>query len=95
MKNFRYIPNTATLSLDVNTCIGCGNCQIVCPHRILTVVEQKANIVDSDGCMECGACAKNCPVEAITVTPGVGCAAAIISQWINRITGRETIKGCC
>ena len=28
--------------------------------------------------MECGACARNCPVQAIRVTPGVGCAVAIL-----------------
>ena len=95
MQQYRYIANTATLNLDQQACIGCGNCRTVCPHRIFVLVEKKAVISDLDACMECGACAKNCPVEAISVTPGVGCAVAIIATWINSIAGRRLLKGCC
>ena len=83
MKNFRYLSNVTTLKLDKNACIGCGICEILCPHGVLEVNAQKARIMDRDGCMECGACALNCPVEAIQVTPGVGCAAYIIQTWIK------------
>jgi hypothetical protein len=31
--------------------------------------------------MECGACAKNCAAGAISVSPGVGCASAVINGW--------------
>jgi len=95
MKDFRYIDNTATLTLNKEQCIGCGNCVIVCPHRIFQVEEKKAEIMDFNACMECGACAENCPVEAISVDPGVGCAAHIIAQWINKIAGRAVVDGCC
>ncbi|MBU0943286.1 MAG: 4Fe-4S binding protein [Proteobacteria bacterium] len=95
MENFRYIDKVATLSLDRDTCIGCGSCVIVCPHRIFTVKDHKATIEDHDACMECGACAKNCPVQAINVTPGVGCAAEIIARWVNRLVGRKIMPGCC
>lgn len=95
MKEYRYIPNTATLQLDTETCIGCGLCQTVCPHQIFVVAGKKARIEDRDACMECGACAKNCPVEAITVSPGVGCAVEIIARWVNGIAGRNVLKGCC
>ena len=44
MQNFRYIDKVATLSLDQETCIGCGNCVTVCPHRIFGVAERKAEI---------------------------------------------------
>lgn len=84
MKEFRYLPGVSTLTLDQDTCIGCGLCEVVCPHGVLVVEEKKALLVDHDGCMECGACAKNCPVKAIQVTPGVGCAAAIINSWIRK-----------
>jgi NAD-dependent dihydropyrimidine dehydrogenase PreA subunit len=95
MKGFRYIENTTTLKLDEQTCMGCGNCHSVCPHRIFKIVNQKAVILDLDACMECGACALNCPVDAITVTPGVGCAVEIIATWVNNFTGRQIMKGCC
>ncbi|MCF8056363.1 MAG: 4Fe-4S dicluster domain-containing protein [Desulfocapsa sp.] len=95
MQDFRYIDNIVTLQLDGKSCIGCGNCVTVCPHRIFGLTERKAEITDRDACMECGACAKNCPVGAISVNPGVGCAAEIMAQWVNKLAGRKIIDGCC
>lgn len=92
MKNFRYLSGVATLALDKQACVGCGNCALVCPHKVFVVNEQKAAIVDLDGCMECGACALNCPVRAIAVTPGVGCASYIIQTWIK---GKDAVIQCC
>ena len=83
MKNFRYLENVSTISLDSQKCIGCGVCEIVCPHGVFRVTAKKARMVDYNGCMECGACGLNCPVEAIRVTPGVGCAAYIIQAWLK------------
>jgi len=83
MENLRYLENVATLKLDRDTCIGCGVCVTVCPHRIFRMTLGKAEISDLDACMECGACDKNCPVDAITVEEGVGCASAIIYSWLT------------
>lgn len=99
MKDFRYIENVATLELDKDTCIGCGLCATVCPHRIFELQDKKAEIVDFNACIECGACAMNCPVKAITVTPGTGCAALILSVWLHELTGGKVGSGlgsgCC
>ena len=92
MQQFRYLENVTTLKLDQEKCIGCGMCEIVCPHTVFKVEKPKASIVDLDGCMECGACASNCPVEAISVDPGVGCASYIIQKWIK---GPAAIIECC
>jgi len=83
MENFRYLAGVTTLRLNENECVGCGMCEIVCPHAVFFLENKKARIQDLDGCMECGACAKNCPTEAIGVSPGVGCAAYIIQTWIK------------
>lgn len=83
MENFRYLPDVSTLIVNAEACVGCGVCEIVCPHGVLKVENHKAQIVDLDGCMECGACTTNCPSVALTVTPGVGCAAYIIQTWIR------------
>ena len=95
MEEFRYISGVATLQLDQDTCVGCGICEIVCPHGVFTLQESKAQIVDHDGCIECGACAYNCPVNAISVSPGVGCATYVIKKWWMGITGKEGKITCC
>jgi len=92
MQKFRYLENVTTLRLDEEKCIGCGMCEIVCPHGVFTVEKPKARFADRDACIECGACAANCPVEAISVTPGVGCASYIIQTWIK---GKNAVIGCC
>jgi NAD-dependent dihydropyrimidine dehydrogenase PreA subunit len=83
METFRYLAGVATLKLNEKKCVGCGMCEIVCPHGVFFLQHKKARIQDPDGCMECGACAKNCPTQAIGVSPGVGCAAYIIQTWIK------------
>jgi len=87
----KYISNVVTLALDTDKCIGCGMCEIVCPHRVFVVKDKKAVITDRNRCMECGACARNCPVEALSVEAGVGCASAII---IGALTGKEPSCDC-
>ncbi|QGY41761.1 4Fe-4S dicluster domain-containing protein [Pseudodesulfovibrio cashew] len=94
MKDFRYIDGVSTLTLDRDTCVGCGLCTEVCPQRVLRVREGKAEIIDFDACMECGACVTNCPVSALSVHPGVGCASHILSVWLSRLTGRK-VTSCC
>lgn len=82
--------------LDQAACVGCGQCQEVCPHGVFAVIDRRAEIIDRNGCMECGACATNCPVDAIQVSPGVGCATYIIQTWIK---GKPAAacggSGCC
>ena len=84
MENFRYLPGVTTLELDSQACVGCGMCEIVCPHGVFKLENKRAEICDRDGCMECGACAMNCPTEAVTVRPGVGCAWAIFNDWFKK-----------
>jgi NAD-dependent dihydropyrimidine dehydrogenase PreA subunit len=95
MRCFAYLKNVATLKLDRETCIGCGRCVEVCPHRVFVVREQKAEIVAFDACMECGACAKNCPVAAIRVDAGVGCASGLITEWRRSLKLGWGSSGCC
>lgn len=97
MKDFRYIDGLAILKLDTASCIGCGMCATVCPHRVFRITDKKAEIIDYNGCMECGACAKNCPAAAIHVNPdeGCGCATLIINSWIAKITGKTPSNCGC
>ncbi|WP_027367780.1 mercury methylation ferredoxin HgcB [Desulfocurvibacter africanus] len=83
MQELRYLSGVASLELNRDKCAGCGMCTVVCPHRVFEFREGKAEAVDRDACMECGACALNCPTGAIRVSPGVGCAQAIIKGWLT------------
>lgn len=97
MKELRYIDDVAVLKLDQETCVGCGNCAVVCPHRVFRLNGKKAELIDYNGCMECGACAQNCPVKAIYVNEdnGCGCAAYIINSWISKVRGKKiNLCGC-
>jgi NAD-dependent dihydropyrimidine dehydrogenase PreA subunit len=86
----KYLKDVVTLTLDIDRCIGCGQCINVCPHQVFAMDSDKVRIIDRDSCMECGACSINCPVAALAVNAGVGCAAAIIQGWL---TGKE--PSCC
>jgi len=92
MKGQEYLKNVATLQLDVEKCNGFGFCDVVCPHRVFHIEQDKAVIIDKDLCMECGACARNCPTDAIQVQSGVGCATGIIK---GAIRGTEPTCDCC
>jgi ferredoxin len=91
MVDFVYLKDVVTLELDMDKCVGCGMCLIVCPHAVLSMNNGHAMIKNRDACMECGACAQNCPTEAIAVQAGVGCAAAVI----NAALGRDSSSCCC
>ncbi|NLU41027.1 MAG: 4Fe-4S binding protein [Firmicutes bacterium] len=95
---YGYLRNVVTLHLSAERCIGCGRCAEVCPHRVFSMNEEKAQVDDRDRCMECGACAKNCPANAITVKAGVGCAAAVMKSWFTRSKPDydcSCAEGCC
>ncbi len=91
MAQLRYIEEAVTLALDESLCNGCGLCVAVCPRAVFAMIGKRAALADRGACLECGACALNCVPGAISVTPGVGCAQAIITGWL---TGGEPSCDC-
>ena len=91
MSTLVYLKNVSSLKYEESKCTGCGICAIVCPHRILKIVQRKIEIANKDSCMECGACMINCQEEAISVRQGVGCAAAVINGFFTK---SEPSCGC-
>ena len=92
-----------TLVYDVDLCVGCNMCSLVCPHGVFSASEPirpgskqlQARLLHPEDCMECGACALNCLTGAIKVESGVGCASAMIYA---ALTGKEVScggPGCC
>lgn len=96
MKSFKYLDDTAILTLDTEKCTGCSRCITVCPHSVLAVSNKIAHIVDPNSCMECGACVKNCPENALFTNPddGCGCAAYIIASWVAKLRGTPSNCAC-
>ncbi len=53
-----------TISIDVATCLGCGQCVLVCDVDAL-VSKFGLAVVDPEQCVACGDCIDACPVNAI------------------------------
>ena len=53
------------IQIDLDKCIGCGNCVPVCPFGLLEVVDDKVQL--KEGCTLCGACQEACTYEAIAI----------------------------
>lgn len=99
MMKHRYLKDVSTLTLNADSCTGCGLCLQVCPHAVFRMkgadgTRRITEIAQPDACMECGACVRNCPAGALSVTPGVGCAAAILYGLIHG-TEPDCGSGCC
>jgi NAD-dependent dihydropyrimidine dehydrogenase PreA subunit len=80
------------ISLDCQACSGCGTCALVCPHRVIELVDKRAQLAHEQRCIECGACQLNCHDQAITVTKGTGCLVVIIKQDILKLDKKQA--GC-
>ncbi|MBA7669441.1 Caffeyl-CoA reductase-Etf complex subunit CarE [subsurface metagenome] len=53
------------IQIDLDKCVGCGDCVPVCPFSLLEIVDDKAQI--KEGCTFCGACQEACGYEAILI----------------------------
>lgn len=60
--------------IDPVRCIGCGSCVKACPeqpeHRVLGLIDGKAQLVGPADCIGHGACRAACPADAITLVFG-------------------------
>ena len=60
LKNTRKYPN-----IDVDLCVGCGNCVDICPKGAIKLVNSVATI-SLDQCKGCRICVNACSVGAIS-----------------------------
>ena len=56
------------IEVDVEKCIGCGDCVDVCPVGVYEMQNEKSVPVNAEGCIDCESCVEACEQEAITVT---------------------------
>ena len=81
------------IKIDLEECIGCGNCTSACPFGLIEIVGGVARI--KDGCTLCGACESACGYYAITIEAPVETAAASDSRrgvWVFAEQRRGTLK---
>ena len=51
------------IKIDVNDCIACGKCQIVCPSQSITMLESGKRTNKARECLICYKCQHICPVD--------------------------------
>lgn len=51
--------------VDIDKCIGCGQCVKVCSALVFELREKKSEVIYGEGCFACGHCWAVCPEEAV------------------------------
>jgi len=54
------------IQIDLDKCVGCGDCLPSCLFGLLEIVEEKVQV--KEGCTLCGACQEACGYDAILIT---------------------------
>ncbi len=50
--------------VESKSCVGCTDCQNVCPVKAIEIVDGKA-VIDQEKCIKCEICVKSCTYDAI------------------------------
>lgn len=51
--------------IDLDKCTGCGDCVVLCPPGVVSVVDNKVTIINPEDCSYCTDCELFCPSGAI------------------------------
>ena len=56
--------NKGKIFVSSSDCVGCGDCQEVCPVSAVSIIDGKS-IIDPELCIQCELCVKTCTYNAI------------------------------
>ena len=81
------------IKINLDECVGCGNCTPVCPFGLVEIVRGKVHI--KEGCTLCGACRDACGYYAISIEAEAPIAEVDDSSrgvWVFAEQRRGTLK---
>ena len=55
---------SALLTVNSSSCVGCGECEEVCPYNAIEVIDGDA-VINPSLCHQCNRCVEVCPEGAI------------------------------
>ncbi|MGL4633736.1 MAG: 4Fe-4S binding protein [Cetobacterium sp.] len=57
---------TVPPKVELDKCVGCGICKIVCGYKAIEIENKKA-VIDIERCFGCGVCTSKCPTKALSI----------------------------
>ena len=75
-------------------CVGCGDCEAVCPADAICVHDSLAH-VDARKCIGCGKCVKTCPKHIISIIPKSASTVVMCSNKEKGAVARKNCKNAC
>jgi NAD-dependent dihydropyrimidine dehydrogenase PreA subunit len=56
-----------TVTVDMDKCVGCGECVDVCPVEVYEIKDGKSEPANAEECLGCESCVEVCESNAINV----------------------------